>query len=147
MLDPTAPGRQCKSWKPVFFLHCNTLAQYPVEAGVDEGVGRFHGLYVIESRAGGDRNIPDTATIRGYAILRFSSNEVFALRALSIVAIFTAGAACLAVASQSPARVNAQGMLVEPFAWTASGRILLVAAAASLIAAASIWTFRRIRSG
>jgi hypothetical protein len=53
----------------------------------------------------------------------FSFEEVLPLRALSLVAIITAivGAACLVVAAQSPAYVDANGRLVEPFAWMVSG--------------------------
>ena len=40
------------------------------------------------------------------------------------------GAACLAIAAGSPAYVDDQRFLVEPFAWIATGRLLLLAALA-----------------
>lgn len=71
----------------------------------------------------------------------------FALRALVIVAVVTGllGAVCLVVAAQYTAHVDPNGFLHEPFAWMASGRILLFMATVSLIAATGIWTFRRLR--
>ena len=40
------------------------------------------------------------------------------------------GAACLVIAAGSPAYVDYQGFLVEPFAWIATGGLLLLAALA-----------------
>ncbi len=69
------------------------------------------------------------------------------MRVLIVAMIFTgaAGAACLAIAAGQPSFVDASGFLVEPFAWMASGRLLLLASGLSCILVASIWTLRRMR--
>lgn len=67
------------------------------------------------------------------------------MRILITVALLAgaAGAACLVIAAGQPSYVDASGVLVEPFAWMASGRLLLIASGFSAVLAASRWMFRR----
>lgn len=58
-----------------------------------------------------------------------------------------AGAVCLYVATLSPAYVDESGMLVEPFAWMASGRLLLILFSAGFVATALLAFFRTRKRG
>lgn len=51
----------------------------------------------------------------------------------------TAGAALLFYSWTQPSYVDTQGFLVEPFAWMASGTILLIAGAVLAIVAGVVW--------
>jgi len=70
------------------------------------------------------------------------------VRVLTAIALVSGlvEAVCLVIAAQFPAYVDANGFLVEPFAWMGSGRVLLLTAAACLMMAASGWTIRRVKN-
>jgi hypothetical protein len=55
------------------------------------------------------------------------------------------GAICTVIAALSPTYVDESGFLHEPFAWMASGRILLLISVVGFLMAAFMWAIRRIR--
>lgn len=54
------------------------------------------------------------------------------------------GAGCATVAAFSPSYITDEGFVVEPFAWMAASRILLVLAAIGLAMSLLLWGARRV---
>lgn len=65
------------------------------------------------------------------------------LTAASVSAVL--GAMALFEAFRRPSWVDASGLLHEPFAWMASGKILLSFSLIFLVAASALWLSRTIR--
>ena len=70
------------------------------------------------------------------------------MRTLFIVAIifFLAGAGALYRRSMLPSFVDADGILHEPFAWEASGKLLIIAAIICVLVSVLLWGLRKVRA-
>lgn len=81
---------------------------------------------------------------RDQQIVLRRGNVVRKLASIALVAGLS-GAIFLAVASRSPDYVDASGFIVEPFAWIASGSILLLMSAVIFIITVIFWAAHSVK--